>query len=103
MCHHVPQDPGAPIGLVPRCGCVPYVLLTFQLRDTRSSFNRPADVMKTRRAAVPCRNVPRVDSPVVAALFEFCRSSARGCVAVGILELVEEVARADPQSVAERD
>ena len=59
--------------------------------------------MKTRRAAVPYRNVPRVDSPVVAALFEVCRGIAKGCVALGVLGSAVEVARADPQPVAERD
>ena len=53
--------------------------------------------------AVPCRNLPRVDSPVVAALFEVRRGSAEGCVALGVLESAVEVARADPQPVAEKD
>ena len=88
-------------------GLVAAVLLTrflnFQLRDSQSSFEGPADVMKTRRAAVPCRNLPRVDSPVVAALFEVHWGSAKGCVAMGVLESAVEVARADPQPAAERD
>ena len=97
------ESPDAHNGLVPRCGCAPHALSNFQIGYFLSSSEKPTGVSKAKEAPEPCSIFPRVDSKVVVVPFEVCQGSARGCVALGVLVAVVDVARADPRRTAGKD